>query len=338
MVGIALITGVTTVLSPTTASLTKLVDEQVQADLIISGEQSGPRPPTFDPAVLDRTGTLPGVEAVAGASFDVALVNGEREGVAGVNDLHALTRIASLRATAGSVDSFGAGQAVLDKETAAKAGVTVGQRVTMQFSRGEPRTLVVSGIYDRNEMVMAGWCPRSRRRTLIRSRCRALSRSRRRLGHGPYPGGGAAGHGPEVSVGDRGGSSTADGRLRHGAQDDPDPAGAGDPDRRTRDRQHPGPVRAGADPGAGAAAGRRAAPERDHADGDRRGRGHLGLRRPAGRRGRRRPRYRGRPRARVEASQLALPWTQMGTYLVLAAFVRVLAAVLPAIRPRGSAY
>ncbi len=156
MVGIALITGITTVLSSTTASLTKLVNEQVQADLIISGEQSGPRPPTFDPAVLDRAAALPGVDAVAGASFDQALVDGKRQSVAGVNDLAAVKRIASLRATAGTVDELSAGQVVLDKDLAAKAGVTLGQRITTQFSRGAPHTLTVTGIYEKSEMVN-GW-------------------------------------------------------------------------------------------------------------------------------------------------------------------------------------
>ena len=156
MVGIALITGVTTVLASATTSLTKIVNEAVQADLVISGLQTGPRPPTFDPAVLDRTAQLPGVEAVAGGSFDEALVDGDRTGVAAVSDMGALQRIAMLKPTAGRVDALADGQAALDADRAARDGITVGQTVTIQLSRGEPHTYTVTGIYARNEMI-AGW-------------------------------------------------------------------------------------------------------------------------------------------------------------------------------------
>jgi putative ABC transport system permease protein len=156
MVGIALITGVSTVLVSATKSLERVLTEKVYADLIISGEQAGPRPPTFDPAVLDRVAALPGVRAVAGQAFDVALVNGARTGVSATSDLAALRQIVSLRPTAGSLDGLAAGQVVVDAKTAAAAEVTAGDVVTVQLARGEPRTFTVRGVYAEHELV-SGW-------------------------------------------------------------------------------------------------------------------------------------------------------------------------------------
>jgi len=156
MVGIALITGVTTVLTSATASLTKILDNQVQADLIISGEQAGPRPPTFDPAVIDKIAALPGVESVAAGSFDEALIDGKHDGVVAVIDLGALTRITSLKPTQGVMSTLGPDGAVLDADTAREAGVSLGQQVTMQFSRGGPHQLTITGIYAANDAI-AGW-------------------------------------------------------------------------------------------------------------------------------------------------------------------------------------
>ena len=55
MVGIALITGINTVLVSAKQSVTQIADEQAKLDLIISGEQGGGGMPTFDPAVLSNT-------------------------------------------------------------------------------------------------------------------------------------------------------------------------------------------------------------------------------------------------------------------------------------------
>ena len=59
MVGIALITGVTVILDSAKQSLSRWPRTPVKADLIISGDSGGPRPPTFDPAVMDRPRRCP---------------------------------------------------------------------------------------------------------------------------------------------------------------------------------------------------------------------------------------------------------------------------------------
>jgi putative ABC transport system permease protein len=154
MVGVALITGVTTVLSSVTTTFTKLVNEQMQADLIISGDQGGPRPPAFDGAVVDQVAALPGVAAVAGLYQDVAALDGdEKIYVQAVNDLPALRDITGLKTSAGTLDGLAPDQVAVDADTAAEHHLSVGQRITAQFSRGPAHPLTVSGVYASNEMV-----------------------------------------------------------------------------------------------------------------------------------------------------------------------------------------
>ena len=60
MVGIALVTGVTVILDSAKGSIGELAEDTIKAELVISGAQTGPRPPTFDPAVLEKAAALPG--------------------------------------------------------------------------------------------------------------------------------------------------------------------------------------------------------------------------------------------------------------------------------------
>jgi putative ABC transport system permease protein len=72
MVGVALVSGVGVILDSAKASIGQLAEETIRAELVIAGEQTGPRPPTFDPAALDEVAALPGVAGAAGIYRDVA--------------------------------------------------------------------------------------------------------------------------------------------------------------------------------------------------------------------------------------------------------------------------
>ncbi|MFD0818126.1 ABC transporter permease [Micromonospora zhanjiangensis] len=152
MVGIALVTGVTVILGSAKDSLTALAEDTIQAQLVIAGQQNGPRPPTFDPAVLDRVAAIPGVRSVAGEYGDRAMVNGKQTYVSATSNVAALKDIYQARATAGSIDSLGPDQMLVDSGTAAKRGLTVGARVPVQLSRGEPKTYTLSGIYAESDL------------------------------------------------------------------------------------------------------------------------------------------------------------------------------------------
>jgi len=152
MVGIALITGINTIMTSAKTSVTKIIDEQADIQLIISGEDGPGGMPTFDPAVLARARELPGVRAVSGLYEDGALIDGRRHFVGASNDVAALSSMLKLEAAAGTVSSLPADGLVVDAKTAAEHGLSVGSRVTAQFARGEAHRLTVSGIYFESDL------------------------------------------------------------------------------------------------------------------------------------------------------------------------------------------
>jgi putative ABC transport system permease protein len=156
MVGIALVTGISVVLTSATTSLQQILDRQVHADLIIGGEQTGPLPPTFDRTVLDRAAQLPGVVSVVGVHADVALLDGEQTMVAAVSESTALRQMFGMTAKAGTLDRLDAGQLIVDEQTAQARHLGIGDTVTVQLTKGEARTFTVVGVYARTPGV-SGW-------------------------------------------------------------------------------------------------------------------------------------------------------------------------------------
>ncbi|MEU5940173.1 FtsX-like permease family protein [Micromonospora sp. NPDC047548] len=152
MVGIALVTGVTVILDSAKGSISALAEDQIKAELVISGAQSGPRPPSFDPAVLDKAAAIPGVQMVDGEYGDMAVVNGERTWVAASSNVAALERIFGAKATAGDISRLGPDQMLFSSDTAKSRNLSVGSPVTVQLSRGEARTYTVSGIYESSQL------------------------------------------------------------------------------------------------------------------------------------------------------------------------------------------
>ncbi|MFU8852370.1 ABC transporter permease [Micromonospora sp. SL1-18] len=152
MVGIALVTGVTVILDSAKGSISALAKDTIKAELVIAGVQGGPRPPSFDPAVLDKATALPGVQLVDGEYGDMAVVNGQRTWVAASSNIAALERIFGAKPTAGDISRLGPDQMLFSSDTAKSRGVSVGSTVTVQLSRGEARTYTVSGIYESSQL------------------------------------------------------------------------------------------------------------------------------------------------------------------------------------------
>ncbi|MFD2765127.1 ABC transporter permease [Micromonospora eburnea] len=152
MVGIALVTGVTVILDSAKGSITALAKDTIKAELVIAGTQSGPRPPSFDPAVLEKAAALPGVQLVDGEYGDMALVNGQRTWVAASSNVAALERIFGAKASSGDISRLTSEQMLVSSDTAKSRNLSVGSEVTVQLSRGEARTYTVSGIYQSSQL------------------------------------------------------------------------------------------------------------------------------------------------------------------------------------------
>ncbi|MFE2617356.1 ABC transporter permease [Micromonospora chalcea] len=152
MVGIALVTGVTVILDSAKGSIGKLAEDTIKAELVISGSTSGPRPASFDPAVLEKAAAIPGVRMVSGEYGDMAVVGGERTWVAATSNVAALQQIFGAKAAAGDISKLAADQMLVSSDTAKARNLTVGSTVPVQLSRGEARTYTVSGIYSSSQL------------------------------------------------------------------------------------------------------------------------------------------------------------------------------------------
>ncbi|MGX1617710.1 ABC transporter permease [Micromonospora chalcea] len=152
MVGIALVTGVTVILDSAKGSIGKLAEDTIKAELVISGSTTGPRPASFDPAVLEKAAAIPGVRMVSGEYGDMAVVGGERTWVAATSNVAALQQIFGAKAAAGDISKLAADQMLVSSDTAKARDLTVGSTVPVQLSRGEARTYTVSGIYESSQL------------------------------------------------------------------------------------------------------------------------------------------------------------------------------------------
>jgi putative ABC transport system permease protein len=159
MVGIALVTGVNVILDSARTSISGAV-QSIDAQLIVAGVQTGPRPPTFDGAVVDKAAALPGVQAAVGLYSDQAAVNGQSTFVNAATDAGRIADIYEASPVAGSLGALRPDQMIVNEDAAKDRGITVGDRVTVQLSRGEPQTYTVTGIAPRDKAVGLFLLPR----------------------------------------------------------------------------------------------------------------------------------------------------------------------------------
>jgi putative ABC transport system permease protein len=148
MVGIALVTGVTVVMDSAKTSLAAQAEDTIKAQVIIGGDQNGPRPPTFDPAVLDKTRQVAGVRAAAGIWNDQAKINGELTYVNATDDLAELA------------DAFGGpqlsalqpDQAAVSTQEMTDKGWKIGDVLTVQLAHGDQHRYTIAASYDEDTM------------------------------------------------------------------------------------------------------------------------------------------------------------------------------------------
>jgi putative ABC transport system permease protein len=156
MVGLALITGVNVVLTSATKSLKHLADTQTTADLIISGDSGSSGPATFDPAILDQIKQTPGVARSVGAYEEAAKISDKVRFVATVTDMPAWTSLFKLTAAGGELAFTGNDQIVLDADSAKSANVHVGDVLPVQFTEGAQHRMTIVGIYAKSDLIN-GW-------------------------------------------------------------------------------------------------------------------------------------------------------------------------------------
>ncbi|GAA2607892.1 ABC transporter permease [Dactylosporangium fulvum] len=160
MVGLALITGVNVILASAKQSLSSQAEKDVTVDLIISGYGDNTGPARFDPKVLTETAKLPGVASVASEYWDYASVNGENRGVSASPDIAAYAGMFKLTAASGELRWTGSDQAVIDVQSAKDRNLKLGDTVDIQFTHGQVHKIKIVGVYNKSDvtggMVVSG--------------------------------------------------------------------------------------------------------------------------------------------------------------------------------------
>jgi putative ABC transport system permease protein len=148
MVGIALVTGVTVVMNSAKTSLAAQAEDTVKAEIVIGGDQNGPRPPTFDDSVLAAARKVSGVRAAAGIWNDQAQVDGKLTYVNATDDLAKLSdayggpALATLRPD----------QVAVSTQEMADHGWQVGTALTVQLARGDQHRYTIASTYDEDAL------------------------------------------------------------------------------------------------------------------------------------------------------------------------------------------
>jgi putative ABC transport system permease protein len=151
MIGIALITAASTVLTSGDVSLRGATAREVNADLLVTGQESTDIVPTFERSRVDDIRGVPGVQTVTSVVWERALIGKQVHGIEIVDDLPALAAQYSLRPAGGALPALGATDTVVDGETAAEDGVRLGDTVRVLLPKGDPVEFHVVGIYATSE-------------------------------------------------------------------------------------------------------------------------------------------------------------------------------------------
>jgi putative ABC transport system permease protein len=148
MIGLALVSTVGVFATSTVASINKIVDRSVSADVVISTQgQQG-----FSPVLAEKMRALPGVERVTEIRFSTGLVGADTSAapIVGVTADGGAAAF-NLKFIAGTGSALSDGQLLVDQKTADAQHLTVGQTVPIRWQAGGQQDMVIGGIYETNQ-------------------------------------------------------------------------------------------------------------------------------------------------------------------------------------------
>ena len=145
MIGVALVTFVSVLASGMRDAWGSTVDEQVDADYVITTDEGWD---SFSPSSSDALGAVPGVRAVAAVRRAQARATDEMTGVTGLDPT--IAQFFNFDWVDGSdrvVGELGVNGAIVMKEFAERHDLQVGDSFTLRTSDGHPFEVVVRGIH-----------------------------------------------------------------------------------------------------------------------------------------------------------------------------------------------
>ncbi|WP_432825427.1 ABC transporter permease [Dactylosporangium sp. CA-092794] len=150
MVGIAIVTAISTIFTSLSAALGATIDEGLQADIIVFGQQTSQLPPTISADEVRRIAALPDAQTVASVTADIVQVNGKTAYISSYADPAAAATVLKRTVTAGRIDRIDSGEFVVDQKTAEDDNYHLGDTITVTFAKGPQKTLKLVGISGRS--------------------------------------------------------------------------------------------------------------------------------------------------------------------------------------------
>ncbi len=147
MIGLALVATMAVLGQSSKASVDKIIATQFTADLVVSNAIGQP----FSGSIADEVADVDGVAEVAPFRYAPGSVDGRDDYVA-ATDPGAFGDMVTLDVTAGSLDDFTDGTVLVERQRADDEGVTVGDEVTLGLPGGDEQA-TVAAVYEQSPSI-----------------------------------------------------------------------------------------------------------------------------------------------------------------------------------------
>ncbi len=147
MIGLALVATMSVLGESAKASTDKIVDQQLAADIVVSNSIGQP----FSPSVAERAAEVDGVALVARERYAPATVDGEEEFVQAA-DPQPYVEMVGLESAAGDLDDFTDGTLVVEEGRAEGEGLEPGDTVTLTMPDGD-QELELAATFETNPVI-----------------------------------------------------------------------------------------------------------------------------------------------------------------------------------------
>ncbi len=148
MVGLALVAAMTVMSASIKQSSNEVIDRSLGADFVLTTSSFTP----FSRTVAERLNGAPGVAAVSSFRLGAAKIGGSTTQLTGTQPA-TVQRTVQLDMIAGSADSMTDGALLIDAKTAKNKHWTVGQRLPVVFGKTGRTSLRIGGIFKDNQLI-----------------------------------------------------------------------------------------------------------------------------------------------------------------------------------------
>ncbi|MER8161416.1 FtsX-like permease family protein [Streptomyces sp. NPDC094472] len=150
MVGLTLITGMTVIAGSMQKGIDKMAADGLKSDYVVSMGGTSPRP--LSPDVSKTLTKLPEVTAISPLRSSPARVAGDTDTLTGV-DPKAIKDLVNVDFTEGSFGALGGTKVLIDDKIADKHHWKVGSTIPVTYEDGSSGRLTVGGVYEGNQMI-----------------------------------------------------------------------------------------------------------------------------------------------------------------------------------------